>query len=445
MKRKTRITVLFLLAAATAGAQKPWTFRQCLDTALQRNITVNQARMSNELNKVTLSQSKAARIPSLSASASEGLSIGKNIDPTSNTYITKGNTTTNLGVSSSVNLFNGFQTANTIRQNTITVLAGESDIEKAKNDVTLNITTGYLQVLFTQEILQAARSQVEATAAQADRTEKLVNAGKSPESDLLQVQSQLATDNLSVVTAQNNLDLARVTLMQLMDIPVTDDFDVQVPESAEPLQPAVLTWDQIYLKSLQVQPQVAAASFRTNASEMALKVSEGARWPRVTLGANLNSSYSSSRKTGSHNEQTYAFTDQVWDNLGESFSLGISIPIYSNRQIRSNIEKARINLTNSHLSEQNVKNTLRKTIEQTYTDLRAAGKKYEATKQQVTAVESAYRNAEKKFTVGVMNATDYLIQKNSFTQAQSSLIQAKYDYIFKQKILDFYQGKAITF
>ncbi len=437
--------LLFLLAAGTSMAQKPWTFRQCLDTALLRNLTVNQTRMSHELNKVTLKQSLAGRIPSLSASAGEGLSIGKNIDPTSNAYITEGNTTTNLGVSSSVNLFNGFQTANTIRQNRILVSAGESDIEKAKNDVTLNITQGYLQVLFAREILQAARSQAEASAAQVERTGKMVNAGKSPESDLLQVQSQLATDNLSVITAENNLDLAKVTLMQLMDIPVDDVFDIETPVLEEISPSPALTRDQIYVKSLQAQPQVAAATLRTSASEMALKVSEGARWPRVSLGANVSSSYSSSRKTGPGNSQAYPFTDQIWDNLGQSLSLGVSIPIYSNRQVRSNIEKARINRINSQLSEQNVKNTLRKTIEQTFTDLRAAGKKYDAVKQQVTAVESVYRSAEQKFSVGVMSATDFLIQKNNLSQSQSSLIQAKFDYIFKQKILDFYQGQAITF
>ena len=438
--------MLFLPALLPAwGQNTPWTFRQCLDTALKRNIAVNQSRLGNELNKVTLEQNKANRIPSVSANANEALNFGKNVDPTTNNFVTEAYHSTNLGVSSSYNLFNGMQNANTIKQNRFTVQAGRSDIEKAVNDVTLNITTGFLQVLFAGEILSAAKSQEEATAAQVDRTERLVGAGKSPESDLLQIKSQLATDNLSVINATNQLDLARVTLMQLMDLPVNDSFAVEVPMLPEPSAALLQSNEDIYRKSLQVMPEVAGAGFRTNASEMALSVTKGAHWPRVNLGANLNTNYASSRKKQGVNPQGYPFGEQLWDNLGQTVSMGISIPIYSNRQIQSNIERAKINLANSKLSEQNVRNTLRKAVEQTYADLRAAMKKYDAVKIQVAAAESVYGNAEKKYSVGVMNATDYIIQKNSYKQAQSNLIQAKYDYLFKQKILDFYQGNPISF
>jgi outer membrane protein len=447
MKRIPWIFILLFLAAGPAGAQtKPWTFQQCLDTALQRNISVNQSRMSNELNKVTLEQVKSNRIPSVSASVGEAVNVGKNIDPTTNTFVTEAYHSTNMGISSSYNLFNGLQNSNTIRQNRLNVKAGESDIEKAKNDVILNITTGYLQVLFAREILAAAKSQEVATIAQVDRTEKMVNAGKSPESDLLQIKAQMATDNLAVITAQNQLDMARVTLMQLMDIPITDNFEVVVPLMDESAPATLLTNEEIYQKSLTVQPQITSASLRTSASMMALKVSQGAHWPRVSLGANMNTNYASSRtKGGAVNPEGYPFYEQIWDNIGQSFSMGIAIPIYSNRQIKSNIDRAKINLITTRLNEQNVKNVLRKSVEQTYTDMRASVKKYEATKQQVASVESVYKNAEKKFTVGVMSATDFLIQKNNYTQSQSNLIQAKYDFIFKRKILDFYQGKAIQF
>jgi len=447
MVKTTWILITLVLTSGVAGAQtRSWTFQQCLDTALQRNISVNQSRMNNELDKINLEQSKANRIPGVSANANEALNFGKNVDPTTNSFVTEGYHSTNLGISSSYNLFNGMQNANTIRQNRLNVQAGQYDIEKAKNDVTINITTGYLQVLFAGEILAAAKNQEASTASQVDRTEKMVNAGKSPESDLLQVKSQLATDNLSVITAQNQLDMARVTLMQLMDIPITDDFEVEIPVMDESPEGIMQTNTEIYQKSLSIQPQITSASLQTTSSMMALKIAKGAHWPRVSLGANMNSNYASSRKQGSSvNPQGYPFFQQMWDNVGQSFSMGISIPVYSNRQIQSNIERATINLINTRLSEQNVKNVLRKNVEQTYTDMRASVKRYEATKQQVAAVESVYRNAEKKFAVGVMSATDFLIQKNNFTQSQSNLIQAKYDFIFKRKILDFYQGKAIVF
>jgi outer membrane protein len=337
------------------------------------------------------------------------------------------------------------QNSNTIRQNKLNVQAGEYDLEKVRNDVTLNITIGYLQVLFAYEILAGTKNQESSTAAQVDRMQKMVNAGKSPESDLLQIRSQLATDNLAVINARNQLDMAKVTLMQLMEIPIADDFEVEVPALAEPSAIPQSNVD-IYNKSLEVMPQIFSARLKTSAAQMALKVSEGARWPRLTLGGNLSSNYASSRKQGTNvNPEGYPFFTQLWDNIGQSFNLGLSIPIYSNRQIQSNIERAKINEMNLRLSEQNTKNVLRKSVEQSFTDLRAAGKKYEATKLQVSATELSYKNAEQKFNVGVMNATDYLIQNNLYIQSQSSLIQTKFDFIFKSRILDFYQGKGIEF
>lgn len=446
MIKKFVIFLISFLSIGTAWSQsKSWTFQQCLDTALLRNISVNQTRLSNELNKVSLEQSRANRIPSLGATANEGLNVGKNVDPTTNTFVTEAYHSTNIGVTSNLNLFNGLQNANTIKQNRLNVEAGKYDIEKVKNDVTLNITTGYLQVLFAYEILSAAQNQAEATILQVERTTKMVDAGKSPESDLLQIKSQLATDNLSVITAQNQLDLARVTLMQLMEIPISDNFNVVIPEMIEPSVVLLQTNEEIYARSLSILPQISSASLKTNASLMALKISEGARWPKLNLGANLNTNFASSRKKGTVNPEGYPFFEQLWDNVGQSFNLGLSIPIYNNRQIKSNIERAKINTMTAQLNEQNTKNVLRKSVEQTYTDLKAAVKKYEATKEQLAAIQSVYENARKKYEVGVLSATDFLIQKNSFTQSQSNLIQAKYDYIFKNKILDFYQGKAIQF
>ena len=447
MNRITWLFITMFLASGFAGAQtKSWTFQQCLDTALQRNISVNQSRLSNELNKVDLAQSKANRIPSVSANANEAVNIGKNVDPTTNSFVTEGYHSTNMGISGSYNLFNGLQNSNTIRQNRLNVQAGQYNIEKVKNDVTIGITNGYLQILLDNEILIAAKNLEESSAADVVRAEKMVNAGKSPESDLLQMKSQLATDNLSVINAQNKLDMDKVTLMQLMDIPVTDSFDIVVPAMDETLTGVLLTNEEIYQKSLSAQPQITGASLQTNASTMALKVAQGAYWPRVNLGANMNSNYASSRKKGSSvNPQGYPFYQQMWDNLGQSFSMGISIPIYSNRQVKSRIEKARINLLSTQLDEQNTRNLLRKTVEQTYMDLHASVKKYEATKQQLAAVEAVYKNAEIKYTVGAMSATDFLVQKKNFSQSQSSLIQSKYNSIFMRKILDFYQGKAIAF
>lgn len=439
------VCLVIFLNPCIAGAQT-WTFRQCLDTALIRNISINQSILSKDLNQITLEQNKASRIPGVSASMGENLSMGWNIDPTTNQYVDQAYHSTNISVSSSLLLFNGLQSANTIRQNRLNLQASNYDIDKAKNDVILDITTGYLQLLFSYEILKTAINQAEGTKAQVDLTEKFVNAGKLPESNLLQIKSQLATDNLSVVTAENQLAMAKVTLLQLMEIPVSDTFEVYQPEFHEPSVLLVQTNQQIYMKAFSVQPQITSASLKTKASEYSLKVSKGARYPRLNLGASLGSNFASSRTKGSAvNPENYPFFEQMWNNLGQTVNLNLSIPIYSQRSVKSNIDRASINLLTMQLNEQNVQNQLRKSVEQAYTDLRASIKKYDATKEQLAAAELSYKAAEQKYTVGLMHATDFLIEKNSYFKAQSNMVQVKYETIFRNKILDFYQGIPITF
>ena len=437
---------LLIWGGFAAGQTRPWTFRQCIDTALKRNITVNQVQLVNETNKINLEQVKANKIPSFNASASEGLSVGTTINPTTNQYVTQAYHSTRFGINGNWTIFAGLQNANTIRQNMLNVQSGQLDVDKAKNDVILSITTGYLQVLFCKEILETAKNQASVTAAQVDRTGKMYNAGKSPESDLLQIKSQLATDNLAVITAENQLDMAKVTLMQLMYIPISPDFDVEVPAMTEPGGLIAQTNDEIYKNALQVRPEIASAAIQTSSAKLGIRISDGARWPSLNLGANTSTNYASSRTKGTAvNPENYPFYQQIWDNLGQSFTLGLSIPIYSNRSIKSRIDRAKITAMNAQLNEQQVQTQLRKSIEQIFVDLKGASKKYDATMEQLAAVSSVYTNSEKKFNVGVMSATDFLIQKNNYTQALSNLIQAKYDYIFKEKILDFYQGKAIQF
>jgi len=444
VKRFCSIVLVLLSVQAVRAQKRVWTFQQCLDTAIQRNISVNQTRLSNEINKIDLKESKANRIPGLSANANEGFNFGRSIDPTTNQYVQENYNSTAFSVNGNIILFNGFQNNRTILQNKMKIEAGMSDIEKAKNDVILNITTAYLQVLLYYEILDAAKIQVQADLEQVDRTQKMVNAGKVPELNLYQIQSQLATDNLTVVNAQSNLDLARVTLMQLMEVPVVDSFDVIKPDLSEPSGVLLQSNADIYKKALAIMPEITSASIRTNNALQAIKLYEGARWPRLNLNGGINTNYASRSTKGTFsNPQPYPFQEQVWDNLSQSIGLSLAIPIYSNRQIKSNIELAKINAMNTQLNEQNTKNVLRKTIEQAYTDLKNSLKKYEATKEQLTTAEVSYKSIEKKYNVGLITAIDYLVEKNNFAQAQSNVIQSKYNYIFKSKVLDFYQGNTI--
>lgn len=446
-KKSILIVAACLMAGATMAQQHIWTFQQCLDTALQRNISLNQSRLNTDLSQISLDQSKAALFPNLSASARDGVGFGRSVNPTTNQYVAKTTNSASFGINSGVDLFSGFQLTRTILQNKMNLDAVKTDVENVKNQVTISITTAYLQLLFQYEILNAARNQAEATVSQVDRTQKMVSAGTLPESNLYTIRSQLATDNLAVVNAQGQLDLARVALEQLMEIPITDSFDIKVPELVAPSLLLNQTNQEIYNKSLSVQPQIAGAAIRTNSALLGIKISEGARWPTLSLSGSVNSNYAVSSRNGVDPSvpQASPFFPQLWDNLGESIGLNLSIPIFSNRQLKSNIERAKVNALSARLDEQNTRIALRKTIEQAYTDLRNSIKKYDAVKEQISAAELSYKNMERRYNIGTSTATDFLIEKNNYFQAQSNGIQSKYDYIFKSKILDFYQGKPIQF
>ncbi|MGA3015139.1 MAG: TolC family protein [Bacteroidales bacterium] len=446
-KKSILIFVACLLVISTKAQHHLWTFQQCLDTALQRNISLNESRENNELNRINLDQSKASLYPYLSATGRDGVGFGRSLNPTTNQYLAKTTNSSSFGLSSAVTLFNGFQLTNTILQNKMNLDAGSTDIDNIKNQVTLNLTTAYLQVLFDYEILDAAKSQANATAVQVDQTEKQVKAGSLPESNLYTIRAQQATDNLAVVNAQSTLDLAKVTLEQIMELPIVDSFDLKVPDFVEPAIMMNKTNQEIYAKALTIQPQIAGASLRTNSALLGIRISEGARYPTLSLSGAANSNYAVSSRTGvaASVPKASPFFPQLWNNLGESIGLNLSIPIYSNRTIKSNIERAKVNALLTQLNEQDLKLQLRTTIEQSYTDLKNSIKKYEATKDQIASAELAYKNMERKYKVGMATAIDFLIEKNAFYQAQSNGIQAKYDYIFKSKILDFYQGVPITF
>jgi outer membrane protein len=448
MRKKSFLIFIGCLLLISARAQRHlWTFQQCLDTALQRNISLNESRENNEQNLINLKESKANLFPSLNGTGRDGVGFGRSLNPTTNQYVAKTTNSTSFGLSTSVTLFSGFQLVKTIVQNKMLLDAGNTDIDNIKNQVILNLTTAYLQVLLDYEMLDASKSQADATAVQVDQTRKEVKVGTLPESNLYTILSQQATDNLAVVNAQSTLDLAKVTLEQIMELPVVDSFDLKVPDFLEPDLMMKQTTQEIYSKALKVQPQIAGASLRTNSALLGIKINEGAMYPTLSLTGSSNTNYAVSSRTGvaASVPQASPFFPQLWHDLGGSIGLSLSIPIYTNRTIKSNIEHARVSLLLAQLNEQDLKFQLRTTIEQAYTDLKNSIKKYEATKDQIAAAELAYKNMEKKYKVGMATAIDFLIEKNAFYQAQSNGIQSKYDYIFKSKILDFYQGVPITF
>lgn len=445
-------SILLFSIFLTTFSQETWTLQKCVDYALENNIQIKQSKLNTEYNENLFNQSKSNRLPDLNASVGHGISFGQALDPTTYEF-TKDQTvnSVNPGINSSVAVFNGLQIKNTIERNRFNLLASIQDLEKLKNDISLNIAAQYLQILFNTELLNIAKEQLEVTSAQVARSKILVEAGSVAKGDLLQIQSQEAADELSVITAESNLQLSYLTLSQLLELDSADDFKIVIPEITDISEENLLeTVEQIFPEALQILPQIKAADYNLKSAEKSLDISKGSRLPQISVTGQYGSGYSDSRQRlipGSGPlplYEDYPFMDQLSDYRSLSFYTTLRIPIFNNFSAKNNIKNARINVQNSNLEVENQKNILYKEIQQSYADAFAALKQFRASEKALVSMEEAFKYTREKYEVGLLNAVDFNIAQSQLVLTQSELLRSKYDYIFKTSILSFYRGIPIS-
>lgn len=468
-------------AAVTPGVATPAAnqapilgLQQCIDLALQNNIQVRQGQIQMQGSELQLRQSKFNQLPTINGFISQGLSSGRNINPGTNAFVDQAVRSNNFQLSSSVPIFQGFQLKNLIAQNQTIVKATSKELAATQNNVALNVIQQYLNVLTGAEQLEIARRQVEATQAQLDRTQRLVNAGSLPEGNLYDLRAQLANDELAIVNAQNTVDLAKLALLQAMNLPAGETFEVEYLKLPDPrTETYTATAQQVYEVAVGTQPQIEGADLRTESARRQIDIAKAGLYPRLTLNGSISSLFSNvglQRRTlngtvripqtvilpdGSSQQiffsqdrydfEDYSFTDQLGNNLNRSAQLSLNIPIFNQRFSRTQILNAKLQQDNAQLNADNTRLLLRQQIETAYTNLNTSLNRYRATQIQVTALEQALRVAESRFNAGALNGTDYSIAKTNLDRARASLVQAKYDYVFRTKILDFYQNKPLTF
>lgn len=419
---------------------------------------------------LTLEQSKANRLPNLNASDAQAFNFGRSLNPFTYQFVNQNVNTNNVALTSSVTLYNGSQIANTIKQNQLNYDAGNFDVETEKNTIALNVVADYLQVLLGYEQVNNAKAQVDNSFAQVDETQKFVDAGKYPESNLLQMKSQLASDKLAEVNAENQLQLAKVALEQLMLLPIADNFEVVKPDIGNISQPEIYNATDVYKTAETIMPQIKSAAYKTQSAIFGISIARSQEIPTLTLGGTLRTGYSSASyltqtiyneepigflqnnnsqlvlgEVPSVAKQNYPFSNQFSDNFTQQIALTLSIPIFNNKMARTAVEKAKVNTTIAQLNEEGTKIQLRQSVEQAVTDEKAAEKQYIASKEAYSTEELTFHNMEIQFKVGKSNATDYLIEKNNDEKALANLVQAKYNYLFKIKVVDYYLGKPLTF
>jgi outer membrane protein len=470
---KKSVIISFFLIALLSGnilAQKTWTLEECITYALNNNIQIKQQQLNTVVSKLQYNQSIAALFPSINGSASLVYNNGQTVDMFTNQFASQTVQSDNFYLSSSVVLFNGLQLLNGLKQKQIDFLASKYDLDKIKNDISLTIATAYLQVLYSIELLDIAKNQLEITKQQVGRTQTLYTVGTVAKGTLLTMQSQEATDELQKVNAQNQLDIAYLTLAQLLDLQNTQGFDIVKPALILPDASSLMQQvDEIYAKALGIQPEIKSAELKVQSSKKGLSISRGMYSPSLTLNASYGTGYSGASKTPTgakvsgfdtigvtlsgervispiynYTYEKTKFWDQIDKNQNKSIGLYLNVPIFNKWQTQTMIGTSKVQLKSAQLSLQSAQNQLYKTIQQAYADARAALNKYNASTQSVDALTESFGYTEQKFNVGMVNSIDFNDAKNNLLKAKSELLQSKYDYIFRLKVLDFYQGKPIT-
>lgn len=435
------ITVFLMFFSGFTGIaqNKTWILEQCINYALDRNIQVQKAGLSNDRNQLNSDQAQANRLPSVNASVRQNFNWYKGFDSTTGSYgSSSGSNSTNYSLSSSVSLYNGQKLSNKIKQAGIDEQAGQLYAETVKESVELNILNAYLQVLYAYESVSNAEKQIEATTSQLALAKERLDLGVISMSDYLQIKSELATEKSTLADAKSQLSIYKVTLMQLMELPVDEGFEVSSPNLDSLLvqnkQPDA---QEIYNLALGIKPQIKNAELNKESAALDVQIAKADGIPSLSMDAGLSSGYSSLTTNS-------GYTSQLKDKINPSVGLSLSIPIFQKKQVKTNVSLATIAVSEAELDEINTKNELRKEIEQACVDVVSAQSKYTASLEENQATQESYEVATEKYKIGLLNSVDYLFEKINLITSESKLLQSKFNLIFSYKVIDFYKGVSLT-
>ncbi|MBK8367936.1 MAG: TolC family protein [Bacteroidetes bacterium] len=456
-----------------------WDLQQCVDYAQKNNITLKQSEINARINKNNATQSKAAILPTVNAGAQHTYNFGRTIDRYTNTFANTQVLSQNFYISSNVVLWSGLAQYNTIKANQYQYLSSTETYLQQKNDLALNVATSYINVIFSNEILQIAQAQFKITQEQLDRTQKLADAGTLAKSAVYDLKAQLANEEANVTASDNNYQIALLTLKQLLNLDTLNNFNISKPNvDVMNNELASLSVQNIYETALKNQHSIKAANFNVLAAEKSLDIAKGRVSPTLSATGSLGTGTSELDKNidginyiGPEQTQYYLadpsnpsiplapvyqpkvdivtskkpFADQFKDNVNKSIGFTLSIPLFNGLQTVTGVKNAKLNTLNAKYSQDLTEQNLYKTIAQAYANARAALNTYNANKSSVEANEQSFYYAQQKYNVGAISTFDYNNAKTRLQNAQGNLVQAKYDYVFKLKVLDFYQGKELKF
>lgn len=414
----------------------------CIEIALENNLTLKRSQINQALSEATLLQSQGQRLPSLSAGASSGYRWGRSINPVTNLFETDRIGNVNVSANSNLTLFAGQQITNTIKQAKTDIEVSQLNVKTTENNITLNVINLFINVIFAEEQLKISKNQMASTKQQLGNTTKLVDAGSLPLANKLDLQAQNATNELEVLNAENSLRGAKLNLLQAMQLPFDPNFEVIAPDlSVDDIYISGQSVDEIYNYSKDILPQIKAAELGIKSAEYGVRAAKGAFYPTLGIGANIFSNYIDRTVPGFDRP---TFITQIENNLSQAANVSLSIPIFSNFRNKTGVQRARLQKNLSEINSFEVKNQLRQDIEVAFTNAIASDQAYRSSLTRVAALEESFRIAEQRFDAGAINFADYQLAQNNLFNAQADLITAKYTYIFRVKVLDFYLGNPLN-
>ena len=412
-----------------------WTLQKCIEHAFSQNIQIRKSEISNQRFEVYAEQAKASRLPSVNASVSQNFNWSKStVTGTSGFSGTNGS---NYSVNSGITIYNASRINNQIKQADLEIEGGKYSLETTKESISLSILNAYLQVLYAEEQVKNSQKQIESTTGQLNLAGERLALQSISISDYAQVKSQLASEKLTLANSESQLSIAKITLMQLMELPVQSNFDISHPDlQAELNQSRIPDVKAVYETALAIKPQVKNAEINKKIASFDEKIAKASYLPVLSASAGMSSTYSSLG--------TDAYFSQVNNGLRPAAGLSLSIPIYQKKQVKTSVSIAKLGYQDAELSETDTKNQLRKNIEQACLDVSSAQIKYEASIENYKATQEASALSDEKFKQGIINSVDYMVSKTNLIVAESELLQSKYNLIFSYKTLDFYMGIPLS-
>ena len=433
------LLILFSFAVTfSVSAQKKWSLQECVTHALEHNISVQQSENSLLTNDQDIIVAKGNFLPALGANGSQRLNLG-NVEVFDGNFVDRTFHSTSIGVNVSQTIFNGFRNTNIYKQSLINKEANEEEFNRIKDNVALNVVNAYLNVLLNKENLIIAQAQYNFSTEQLGIVRSLVDAGTQPEANVFDAEATLANDEQSLTVAQNSYTLALLSLSQVLQVPF-DGFDVEIIDLDTPSELLMYNDVQPILNyAFQNRSEIKVAEKNIESAELGKEISKSGFYPSLSFSYGLNTGANFSNLS-----QDNSFFQQINDNKGHSFSLNLNIPIFSRFQNKTNLAKSTIQVENRKLALEQAKLDLESNIQRAFTDAKAALKTFSSALKSVAARQLSFNNAQERYNIGALNAIDLEQNRTQLVNAQSSLVRAKYDFVFKTKVLDFYLGKPLN-